>query len=134
MDIQGGLFKGGDIYSLLSSKSNVNIKLQRTNPITYAETGTYPAVTCNYISGTSEVPTFTLTQARFDCGEMTITNLKNALHLFIDGINSNKITLSGTPSISFKKNSATSLDTEANTLKTTLEGLGVTVDISNSNV
>ena len=134
VSIQGGLFKGGDIYSLLNSKSKVNIELDRTNSITYAETGISPAVTCNYISGTSEVPTFMLTKANFLCGEMTLDNLKNAFRLFIDGINSNKITLSGTPSISLKKSSSYDLDTEANTLKTTLEGLGVTISLSNSNV
>jgi hypothetical protein len=65
---------------------------------------------------------------------MTLDNIKNALHLFIDGINANKITLSGTPMIRLKKNAAVSLDTEANTLLSTLNELGVNCAISNSNV
>lgn len=119
LSAQYSVFNGGDIYALLTAKSSLYLSIGFSSGVGH--------IRCNYVSGMT-IPECAIDTIGIAGNAATpLEDVISFLNLLIDGINANKISVSGSISIPATQSVATNETVVA--LKNTLTGLGVTITV-----
>lgn len=112
-------FNGGNIYELLKAKSSLDMVI--------GSSLTDGTIRCDYVNGMT-IPECAISRIGMTGNAATpLDDVISFLNLLIDGVNANKISVSGT--ISVPATSAVATNETVVALKNTLTGLGVTITV-----